>query len=155
MITYATFQTKKFISIAIIVIAAFLAVGCFFALKAKSANPLQPYQNKVNFNLYYPKDTTLKANSINISDKVLFYTVIKEGQEIAISEQANINSSNDIKIDGFNSISTPSGLMLIGVNNNRPLAVIRASTTLINLSGNNGLDTKTLEDVGQNLEQVK
>lgn len=143
---------KLYISLFIILGMA-LVCGVFLAIN-KPQNPLEPYVKKAAFSLYYPTTLpdgfVLKNDSVSFQNDILFYTIASQSGAVTVTQQSAPNQN--LRIDGYTSVTTPIGTMLIGINASNPTAIITTPKTLITLKANQTVAKEILAVVAQSLK---
>ena len=138
----------------VIAIILLLSTAYFF-LKEHSVTPLDSYQKLVKFQLYYLKELPDNYHFINgsatASDYTLTFKISVDSKEVTITEQEKPNNLDSFRVDGFNSISTSIGTMLVGNTQGASVAIITSPTTLITI---NGFSQDIVTDIGQKLQKL-
>jgi hypothetical protein len=113
-----------------------------------------------NFRVYYPRPLPgkyrYKIGSAKSQDGVLFYTLEHSSSDyIIISEQATPRSIPDFtKLPGFSTGQTSVGTMVAGTLQQKPIALITGSTTLIDITGTKTVPSDIINTVAQSMLSV-
>ena len=104
----------------------------------KPRNPLSSFEDKATYALYYPakmpKGYWLKSPA-TFTDATLFYTLQSDDNTVTITEQSMPKGISSMRVDGFNSVATEVGTLLVGNVNNVATGFVSTETTLVSLRG--------------------
>ena len=155
-------MTKLMLSRKCIIISILLAVilcaglGVFFS-KDKTT-PIDSYAKLVDFQTYFPQklpdNLSFVDGSTRISGDVIFFNLKDGKSDIVISQQSRPQTLESFRVDGFDSVATNIGSMLVGKTEDRPAAVVTTENTLITINGYAGQDIYVISSIGQSLRRV-
>ena len=154
-----THSSKKLgVIISCIAVALLLIIAGLFWQKQSQRTPISSYKKQLSFPLYYPSELPvgykIVTSSINSSDGVLLFAIKNNGTEITISEQSMPDQLQSFKVDGFNTVATPVGAMLIGSTSDSPSAIITTEKTLITIKGDKQAGRELVTTLGQKLRKL-
>lgn len=137
-----------------------MLVGLSFVLFGDNGrSPIDPYAKSLDFQIYFPEKlpSNLKFvdGSVQISEDLIFFKFADGMGEIIVSQQPRPESLESFRVDGFDSVATNVGSMLVGKTEDRPTAFITTDKTLITISGYSNQDRLTITTIGQNLQRVQ
>lgn len=147
--------------IASIVVGIFILGFVAYKLLTRSSTSVvfpNNIKDSVSYDLYYPSSLpsgySLDTSSMKIEQGVVSFAVNTVGQNIFINEQPLPSEFGSFKIDGFDSVVTASGTLLVGVALDTPTAILTTDNTLITIKGSTDVSKETITEIGQRMARV-
>lgn len=156
------YNKKKFIKVLLIISTLMIATGGSFYIWSKLGNSKPLDSNllkKIDFVAYYPKilpENYYKApGSERIENGVLFFDLSDGKKTVKISQQkAPVPPPSLDSILEFKKIQTISGRAIIGTQGLRAVGVLLTATTLISISGDEGVPEDIIAIVVQSMQYI-
>jgi hypothetical protein len=136
-----------------------IAGGVLFYLH-RNAGPLPASITKnARFALYYPTSAptgySYQKGSANIQNGYVVYKLQDDSSSITVSEQAAPATPPNLgQLAGFTSLKTIAGNAAVGTSNKRPIVIIASNTTLILITGQQGMPQDVVAEVAQNMRSL-
>lgn len=154
-------NSKKWLRLTIItalVLAS--AAGAWFYYQKNNTSPLpKSIIASANFSLYFPTKLpdgyTLDKSSVKKDGDLVFYNFVKNNSTVFVSLQAKPPIAPDFQklIDGlgFKKLDAPAGTGVLGINIDKPTAILLTNTTLITVYATKDVASDIVVQIMQNL----
>lgn len=153
--------SRKVVVVAGVLVVVIAIAGGIAHFVHSNAGPLPASVVKsVSFPLYYPASLpdgySYQQNSAKIENGFVFYSLQNGDKNISVSEQKAPSDPPDLThLMGFTSLNTLAGNAVTGTNfAGQPSAIIISNTTMITITGQQGLPSDIVSQIAQNMRSL-
>ncbi len=159
-------RKKPSLRVSAIIFALLIAgvgTGLYFYQRRSSGPIPNEIVHRSGFPIYYPTviraGFVLQKDSVRDEGGILFYIMEKGGSTINVSEQAAPAVPPDFqKLEDalhFKKIDISSGSAVVGLNIDKPTAIMLTNTTLINIAAPKEIPTDTVIDLVKSMRPLE